>query len=97
MKGILSSKNAILSLKGVKMTHKKTSDTGLLYSVNDIARFAHVSPVFVTQLCIADLMPPWQEVEGRRYWNGSDAVEAIVFLVRAKNYRVNKIEKRNAS
>jgi len=58
-------------------------DTGLLYSADDIARFAHVSKVTVFRLCLAGIMPKWREIDGRRYWDRKGAVEAVARLAHA--------------
>ena len=56
----------------------------LLYSAADIAQLAHVSKVLVFRLCNAGAMPPWLELDGRRYWDKAGAAEAITRIVRVK-------------
>ena len=55
-------------------------DTGVLYSVDDVARAAHVPKVVVIRMCLAGRMPEWTEVDGRRYWTRARAVEAVLRL-----------------
>jgi hypothetical protein len=55
-------------------------DTGVLYSVDDVARAAHVPKVVVIRMCLAGRMPEWAEVDGRRYWTRARAVEAVFRL-----------------
>ena len=52
-------------------------ETGLLYAVDDIARMARVTKAVVVRLCLEGLMPGWVEVDGRRYWRRTSAVEAV--------------------
>ena len=59
-------------------------DTGVLYSVDDIARTARVTKVVVVRLCLRGSMPPWLEIEGKRYWGRADAVEAVARISLAR-------------
>ncbi len=59
-------------------------ETGLLYSVDDVARIARVPKALVVRLCLEGRMPPWREVEGRRYWDRVGAVDAIAEAVAAE-------------
>jgi len=59
-------------------------DTGLLYSVDDVARLARVDRVVVVRLCLAKLMPAWIDVDGKRYWDRVSAVEAVALCARAR-------------
>jgi len=52
-------------------------DTGLLYSVDDIARMAGVPRVTVIRLCLDGDMPEWLESEGRRYWGRAALAKAV--------------------
>ena len=52
-------------------------DTGLLYSVGDIARMARVPKVTVIRLCLSGDMPEWVESEGRRYWDRAAVAEVV--------------------
>jgi len=62
-------------------------ETGLLYSVDDIARVAHVPKALVVRLCLDGRMPPWQEIDGRRYWDRAGAVDAIAEAICATGKR----------
>lgn len=59
-------------------------DTGVLYSVDDIARMARVSKVVVVRLCLCGGMPRWLEIEGKRYWGRAGAVEAVAQISLAR-------------
>jgi hypothetical protein len=56
-------------------------DTGVLYSVSDLARLAGVPRVTIIRRCRAGRMPPWRIIEGRRYWDRVGAVEALYRLL----------------
>jgi len=56
-------------------------DTGLLYSVADVARTARVSRVTVVRLCLNGDLPPWQEIDGRRYWDRQGAAEVVARIL----------------
>lgn len=58
-------------------------DSGLLYSVDDIATLASVSKVLVVRLCLAGQMPEWREIQGRRYWDRRGAIDAVARAIRA--------------
>ncbi len=62
-------------------------ETGLLYSVDDIARIARAPKALIVRLCLEGRMPPWQEVEGRRYWDRVGAVDAIAAALAAEPKR----------
>lgn len=62
-------------------------ETGLLYSVDDIARIARAPKALIVRLCLEGRMPPWQEVEGRRYWDRVGAVDAIAEAVAGQRKR----------
>ena len=66
-----------------KVVVSSPPDTGLLYSVDDIALLARVSKVAVVRLCLAGLMPEWREIDGRRYWDRAAAAAAVARLARA--------------
>jgi hypothetical protein len=59
---------------------ERRPDTGLLYSVDDLARLARVPKVVITRLCHSGEMPPWREIDGRKYWNRARAVEALAHI-----------------
>ena len=62
-------------------------ETGLLYSVDDIARIARVPKTLIVRLCLEGRMPRWREVEGRRYWDRVGAVDAIAEALAARPKR----------
>ena len=62
-------------------------DTGLLYSVDDVAALARVSKVLVVRLCLTGGMPEWREIEGRRYWTRLAAGKAVAQAIRADRAR----------
>ena len=59
-------------------------DTGVLYSVDDIARMARVTNVVVVRLCLCGSMPQWLEIDGKRYWSRAGAVEAVARISMAR-------------
>jgi|GEM_PF-3850651 len=63
--------------------HAPPPDTGLLYSVDDIANLARVRKVLVVRLCLAGHMPEWNEIQGRRYWDRRGAIDAVATAIRA--------------
>ena len=66
---------------------KKCVQTGILYSMDDLATLAQVDRVMVARLCHEGLMPQWVEVDGRRYWDKESAREAVKILIHAGMFR----------
>jgi len=66
---------------------RKNVQSGILYSIDDLAALAQVDRVMVARLCQEGLMPQWIMVDGRRYWDKDAAREAVRILVRAGMFR----------
>ena len=63
--------------RDARLRGPRPPDTALLYSVDDIALLAQVGRVFVVRLCLADELPGWISVHGRRYWDRRSAKAAV--------------------